>query len=175
MVLPTGTSALGESTDSTLPSPAQAMPCDSSHHLRGGSLASTAMLCPPALRGVLLADPGQDLALAELAEVDLEPQKLVLWAALGRQHLRHAQVDLHEVVDRDGAFSLRSRGAGAPWASFHHRFGVSWLFFHVCLGGGLRRSAATCPYRSAEQSWRRGLHAPALAHSDGQTSTDSSV
>jgi hypothetical protein len=61
------------------------------------------------------ADAGEDLARAEVAGVELEAQQLVrAFDEFAREHLADAQVELREIVDRDGR---GARGCRWRWRS----------------------------------------------------------
>ena len=89
------------------------------------------------------ADAGEDLALAEFARVEFEAQQLVgAFDELAGEHLRHAQVELREIVDADvrgrrsaSGFGLRgfaaATGCAATGAMVSLLASVIWS---ICFG-----------------------------------------
>ena len=98
------------------------------------------------LRCVPLGNAGEDLALAELAEVDFQAEELVgLGDALGDDDLRDPELDLGEVVDGDLLRLIAGRrlpGAGR------------WL----PIAGRCASPAAWCARRRSEQRGRHCNH-----------------
>lgn len=85
------------------------------------------------IRLVGLGDASDDGALLG-ADIDAELHQLFrIWHALGREDFRHAQVDLHEVVNRDAVVGRGLGGRSRRWRCRWRSGGVFRGFGHTLL------------------------------------------